>query len=91
MNYFNFAAFFSPSQATQANVSDSKRPPQSNSSSLSFFEGDAIVIECIQPNRRGCVRFQGVYWFAQCDENVTLLPGATVAVVGRRKLTLIVR
>ncbi len=91
MNYFNFATFLSTSQATQANVSDGNLSPKTNSSSFSFFEGDAIVIECIQPNRSGCVRFQGVYWFARCDENVTLLPGATVAVVGRRKLTLIVR
>jgi membrane-bound ClpP family serine protease len=50
----------------------------------------AKVVEVIQPNCVGVVKFQGVPWRAQCFYNISLEPGILVEVVDRHKNTLIV-
>ncbi|PSB06569.1 hypothetical protein C7B61_16880, partial [filamentous cyanobacterium CCP1] len=44
----------------------------------------------IQPGKNGRVRFQGSWWSARCEQDVTILPGEVVRVVGRQNITLIV-
>lgn len=51
---------------------------------------EATVVKTIEPFKPGRVRFQGSWWFARCDQNITLLPGKLVNVVGRDNITLIV-
>ncbi|MEC4805447.1 MAG: NfeD family protein [Jaaginema sp. PMC 1079.18] len=55
------------------------------------FDKEAIVEEIIKPGKCGRVRYHGSWWQARCVEAVTIAPGATVYVVCRHALTLIVR
>lgn len=52
--------------------------------------GQATVDAIIQPSRTGRVRFQGSWWSARCDQNVTISPGEVVRVIGRQNITLVV-
>lgn len=60
---------------------DSTSPPE-------YLE--AIVVETIEPGKRGRVSFQGIVWLAQCKQAVTLQKGSTVYVTERQGLTLII-
>jgi len=51
----------------------------------------AIVIDAINPDCPGRVRFQGTDWPAESEQGISLSPGKTVYVVDRDGLTLIVR
>ncbi|PSB28062.1 hypothetical protein C7B82_14515 [Stenomitos frigidus ULC18] len=55
------------------------------------YRGRAIVSDTIAPRTRGRVHFQGSWWPAQCEQNVTLAVGEVVQVVGRQNITLLVR
>jgi membrane protein implicated in regulation of membrane protease activity len=50
----------------------------------------AVVATIIHPHRTGRIKFQGSWWFARCDHNITLHPGETVQVIGRQNITLLV-
>ncbi len=50
----------------------------------------AIVEETIRPNHSGRVRFQGSWWFARCQADVTIKPGEEVDVIGNQGITLLV-
>ena len=55
------------------------------------YRGRAIVSAIIAPHKRGRVKFQGSWWLAQCEQDVTLAVGEVVQVIGRRNITLLVR
>lgn len=50
----------------------------------------AVVAKTIQPYKTGRIQFQGSWWFARCDSEITLYPGETVRVIGRQNITLLV-
>ncbi|WP_416676435.1 NfeD family protein [Egbenema bharatensis] len=50
----------------------------------------ATVEETIRPNHSGRVRFQGSWWFARCQADVTIEPGEEVKVIGHQGITLLV-
>lgn len=56
-----------------------------------LLQGQAIVSQAIAPNCQGRVHFRGSWWPAACDQQVTLVPGEIVNVVGLSNITLIVR
>jgi len=56
----------------------------------SDFEKEAIVDEEIRPNRTGRVYFQGSWWPARCQQNVTLAPGKICYVINICNITLFV-
>lgn len=54
-------------------------------------EEEAIVDELIAgPNQKGRVRFQGTWWPARCNQEMVLVPGQRVRVVGINRITLLV-
>lgn len=55
------------------------------------YRGRAIVSEIIAPHKRGRVKFQGSWWLAQCEQDVTLAVGEVVQVIGRQNITLLVK
>lgn len=54
------------------------------------FEKQAIVDEEIPPYGVGRVRFQASWWPARCEQEVTLVRGQIVYVVGIDNITLLV-
>lgn len=54
------------------------------------LEGEAIVEQTIQPGKPGRVRFRGSWWPACCKQEIILVPGEMVYVVGRCNITLLV-
>jgi membrane protein implicated in regulation of membrane protease activity len=50
----------------------------------------AKVCERLRPGQSGQVEFRGSWWTALCLDNVVLLPGASVRVIDRVELTLVV-
>jgi membrane protein implicated in regulation of membrane protease activity len=71
-----------------------QRPgPSSRTSGLAlpgFSKSEAIVVKAIEPFRVGRIRFQGSWWSARCNHDITLQPGELVKVVGRQNITLLV-
>lgn len=57
----------------------------------SSYRGRAVVSESIAPRRRGRVHFQGSWWLAECEQDITLAVGEVVQVVGRQNITLLVQ
>jgi len=57
----------------------------------SSYYGKGIVSETIAPHRTGRVQFQGSWWSALCEQEITLAPGKMVQVIGRRNITLLVQ
>ncbi|WP_416672022.1 NfeD family protein [Egbenema bharatensis] len=66
------------------------RPSNAATLDVKLFAGKAIVDAMIQPSKNGRVRFQGSWWSARCEQNITILPGEAVRVVGRQNITLLV-
>ncbi|MGA7932047.1 MAG: NfeD family protein [Kovacikia sp.] len=42
----------------------------------------AVVTRTIAPGKSGQVKFQGTWWNARCEQNIRILPGQTVYVLG---------
>ncbi len=55
------------------------------------YRGRAIVSAIIAPHKRGRVKFQGSWWLAQCEQDVTIAVGEVVQVIGRQNITLLVK
>ncbi len=55
------------------------------------YRGRAIVSDTIAPDQRGRVHFQGSWWPALCDQDITLAVGEVVQVIGRQNITLLVK
>ncbi|MCT7991026.1 NfeD family protein [Laspinema olomoucense] len=64
--------------------------PPTERTNLEEIENRAIVDEAIVPHLGGRVKFQSSWWPALCQQNITLLPGEIVYVVGRHNLILLV-
>lgn len=56
-----------------------------------IYRGRAIVSDTIAPRARGRVHFQGSWWPAQCEQEITIAVGEVVQVIGRQNITLLVR
>jgi membrane protein implicated in regulation of membrane protease activity len=54
------------------------------------FEKEAIVEEEIRPHSVGRIHFQATSWPARCKQEVILVPGQTVRVVGIDNITQLV-
>jgi membrane protein implicated in regulation of membrane protease activity len=76
--------------------SETQTTRQSLNSSLPFWidatdkEKQATVDQPIRPGAPGRVKFQGSWWPALCEENMGLVQGEVVRVVGIRNITLLV-
>ncbi|MFB2917909.1 NfeD family protein [Aerosakkonema funiforme] len=57
---------------------------------LKKWELEAIVDLAIQPYKSGRVYFRGSWWPARCEQEITLLPGQIVYVIGMSNITLLV-
>lgn len=55
-----------------------------------YLEREAVVSETIRPFTNGWVKFQGSWWSACCERDVTIPKGSKVEVVGCRNITLLV-
>ncbi|MBW4474140.1 MAG: NfeD family protein [Stenomitos rutilans HA7619-LM2] len=55
------------------------------------YKGRAVVSETITPCLRGRVYFQGSWWLAQCEQDITIAVDEVVQVIGRQNITLLVR
>lgn len=55
-----------------------------------FSKHEATVVKAIEPLKTGQIRFQGSWWSARCQQDITLQPGELVNVVGRQNITLLV-
>jgi hypothetical protein len=53
-------------------------------------EQQATVDETVQPGKTGRVKFLASWWPAQCAQDVTLVHGDIVRVVGIRDITLLI-
>ena len=53
-------------------------------------EQQATVDETVQPGKTGRVKFLASWWPAQCLQDVTLVRGDIVRVVGIRDITLLI-
>ncbi|NEO87706.1 MAG: hypothetical protein F6J87_26130 [Spirulina sp. SIO3F2] len=58
---------------------------------LNPWQGIATVYQTIHPNHPGRIYFQDSYWKAIAQNNQTIPSGATVEVLGRQGIELIVR
>jgi membrane protein implicated in regulation of membrane protease activity len=56
----------------------------------SFNQKKATVSTTIYPYKIGRIRFQGSWWSARCERNMTLDVGQVVQIVGRQNITLLV-
>jgi membrane protein implicated in regulation of membrane protease activity len=52
--------------------------------------GSGVIDTVIHQKQSWRVKFKGSYWFACTDDEVTLLPGTLVRVIGYRNISLIV-
>ena len=64
--------------------------PIENHPVFRFAPREAKVAETIAPNKRGRVHFRASDWPAKSLQNVTILPGKKVKVVGIDNITLVV-
>jgi len=91
---FNLAKIFQAFQSIEVNNAVSKlnqlTPRSLPNAGLGYQNGQAIVQQAIQPHQRGRVRFWGSDWFARCDQEISILPGDVVNVIGVESITLLV-
>ncbi len=86
---------FNPIKALSALLFDDtsrcNKTASSGAGSVQFVKKLAIVSSTIVPFQGGRVQFQGSWWPARCDQEITLLPGDVVQVIGRQNITLLVQ
>lgn len=59
---------------------------------LKLMYQEAVIDEVIYPGRKWRVRYQGSWWDARSEQlNMTLDIGATVYVIGRQNLVLLIQ
>lgn len=71
-------------------VRDNTGVPPASGVNREALENRAIVDEAIVPHFGGRVRFHNSWWPALCQQNITLLPGEILYVVGRYNIVLLV-
>lgn len=75
-------------QSRQSNSSIAVLPNKSSSEQLEL-DDEAIIEEKHLKGHKCRVQYQGSIWPAQCiSKDITLKPGETVCIVGRKGLTL---
>lgn len=67
------------------------RPTPPPKCCLNYSEDIAVVEREILPSYKGRVKYKGLSWLAQCEEDIAFQPEARVLVTGRRNITLIVK
>jgi membrane protein implicated in regulation of membrane protease activity len=88
LNFFKrFQNLFSPASESTPEQDSDQSPRTLNPE---YVGQEAVVYETIQPGRVGRVQFQGSSWYARCDQDVVLVRGRTVKVIGIRNITLLV-
>jgi hypothetical protein len=78
--------FDSPDSALSPTEMDMENPELHYDSRQ--FSGEAVVDEEIRPEQKGRVQFRSSWWFARCEQDITLAPGERVEVLGLLSDTL---
>lgn len=68
-----------------------EQPKKKSNNTFRYDNKTGIVDEFIYPGRKGYIYSNGIWWKAQCTEDIILEPGMIVDIVGIENLTMWVK